>query len=140
MDDNLKIKSDLAIPVHEIEITTSRSGGPGGQHVNKTSTRISVRWNIPATQSFSSEQKNRLLEKLATKITSEGDLIIHSSASRSQLQNKQAALRNLANLVRQALHVPKRRMKTKLPKAAKEARLQAKSHHSNIKKLRNKPI
>jgi len=140
MDDNLKIKDDLAIPAQELEITTSRAGGPGGQHVNKTSTRISIRWNIAATQILSLEQKNRVLEKLAGKITTEGDLIVHNSASRSQLQNKEAALMNLASLIRKALHVPKKRMQTKLPKTAKEARLQAKSHHSNIKKLRNKKL
>lgn len=140
MDGNLKIKNDLAILAHELEITTSRAGGPGGQHVNKTNSRVSVRWNVLVTQILSAEQKARVLEKLAGKITSEGDLIVHNSASRSQLQNKEAALMNLASLVRKALHVPKKRMKTKLPKTAKEARLQAKSHHSNIKKLRSKKL
>ena len=138
MDESLKIKKDLFIPFSELEIIMSRSGGPGGQHVNKASTRVSIRWNIPATQVLSLEQKARVLEKLATKLTNTGDLIVHNSFSRSQLQNKQAALTNLASLIRQALHVPKRRMKTKVPKSAQEARLKSKARHSEIKKLRSK--
>lgn len=137
MDDGLKIKNELVIPAQELEITASRAGGPGGQHVNKTSSRITVRWNLVNTVALSFEQKQRALEKLAGQLTSEGDIIVHNSFSRSQLQNKQAALDNLANIIRKALTVPKRRMKTKVPRGTKEARLQSKSRHSNIKKLRS---
>ena len=137
MDNGLKIKNDIVIPAQELEITASRSGGPGGQHVNKTSSRITVRWNLVNTTVLSFEQKQRALEKMAGQLTTEGDIIIHNSTSRSQLQNKQAALDNLANIIRKALTVPKRRMKTKVPRGTKEARLQSKSRHSNIKKLRS---
>src|SRR6185503_5394789 len=85
MKNDLFIKNGITIPEHELIITTSRSGGAGGQHVNKTDTRITVRWNIKTTTTLTEEQKNYVLEKLQARITSEGDLIIHNSESRSQL-------------------------------------------------------
>ena len=137
MDDHLIIKPDLTIPLQEIAFTASRAGGPGGQHVNKTSTRITVRWNVVNTPSLLPEQKELILQKLTNQLTAEGELIVHNGASRSQSQNKQAALDQLAQIIRKALHVPKRRMKTRVPKSAQKKRLDAKSRHSFIKKLRN---
>jgi len=137
MTENLIIKPGLTIPGHEIEITASRAGGPGGQHVNKTSTRITVRWNVLNSACLLPEQKDRILQKLAGQLTTDGELIVHNGAARSQVQNKLAALANLALIIRKALHVPKRRMKTKVPKLAQEKRLEAKSRHSFIKKMRN---
>jgi len=136
--DDLPIKNGIVIPAHELEISASRSGGPGGQHVNKTSTRISVRWNISTTHALTEEQKARVLQKLSHKLTDDGELIVHSSASRSQVQNKDMALAQLAQEVRQALHVPKKRMATRISKAVKEQRLQKKSQRSFIKKMRGK--
>lgn len=140
MDDKLIIRPDLAIPLHELLITASRAGGPGGQHVNKTNSRITVRWHVAQSPSLSPEQKSRLLTKLAAQLTQDGELVVHNSASRSQQQNKTAALTNLATLVRKALHVPKKRMRTRVPKAAQEQRLAAKTRHSQIKQLRSKKI
>ncbi len=137
MEENLTIKPGLIVPGHEIEVTASRAGGPGGQHVNKTSTRITVRWNVLNTACLLPEQKARVLHKLAGQLTAAGDLVVHNSASRSQTQNKIAALQTLALIIRKALHVPKKRMKTRVPKAAKEKRLDSKSRHGMIKKLRN---
>lgn len=138
MSYDIPIMNVLTIPAHELEITTSRSGGPGGQHVNKTSSRITVRWNIPSSSSLTPEQKDRLLTRLGQQLTNTGDLIVHASASRSQLQNKEAALAALAARIRSALYVPKKRMKTKISTAQKDARLRAKTHRSEIKSLRRK--
>lgn len=140
MKNDLYIKNGITIPDHELEITTSRAGGPGGQHVNKTDTRITVRWNATTTQALTEEQKARVLEKLHNRITSEGDLIVHNSGSRSQNQNKKSALSILAQEIRDALYIPKKRIATKIPKGLKEARLKTKSHRSSIKKMRNKRI
>lgn len=138
MENDVPIKNGIVIPGHEIEITASRAGGPGGQHVNKASTRITVRWNVKNTRALNNEQKERVLQKLQTRLTIDGDLIIHSSSSRSQQQNKEMALSRLAQEIRKALHVPKKRMATGISAAAKEARLYKKRQHSEIKKMRSK--
>lgn len=136
----MPVKNSIIIPDHEIEITASRAGGPGGQHVNKASTRITLRWNIKNTTVLNDEQKERAMQKLASQLTTEGDLIIHNSSSRSQEHNKKMALAELAQKVRKALHVPKKRMATTISKAKKEARLQEKAHRGVTKKLRSKKI
>lgn len=138
MKNDLVIRHDVTIPEHELEITTSRSGGAGGQHVNKTDTRITIRWNVRTTVALTDVQKERVLQKLASKLTGDGDLIVHNSASRSQQQNKKSALAQLAQEVRQALHVPKKRMATRISKGVKESRLRAKTQRSTIKKMRSK--
>jgi len=140
MKNDLFIKNGITIPEHELEITASRSGGAGGQHVNKTDTRITLRWNVKTTAILAEEQKQRILEKLSSRITEEGDLIIHNSESRSQQQNRKNALNNLAAIIRNALHTPKKRIATKISKALKEARLKSKAHRGEIKKMRSKKI
>jgi len=138
MKEDLPIKNGIVIPGYEIEITASKAGGPGGQHVNKADTRITVRWNVNTTSALNEVQKERVLKNLQARLTTEGDLIVHSRASRSQQQNKKTALKILAQEVRKALHVPKKRMKTRTPKGVKEARLREKKRRGETKKMRRK--
>lgn len=140
MADDLFINDDVTIPSHELAIEASRAGGPGGQHVNKTSTRITVRWNLLRTTALSDQQKERVVQKLQNQITSDGDLVIHRSTSRSQQQNKQDALKGLALLIRKALLIPKKRIPTRVSKSAQESRLHAKTERGAIKKMRSKKI
>lgn len=140
MKNDVPIKNGIVIPEHELEITASRSGGAGGQHVNKTSTKITVRWNVKTTQALTEEQKARVLEKLEHRLTTEGDLVIHNSTSRSQDHNRKMALIQLAHEIKKALHVPKKRMKTRVSKEAQEKRLQEKAHRGLIKKRRREKI
>jgi len=135
---DIEVKPGISIPEHEIEITTSRSSGPGGQHVNTSNTRITIRWNLHNTNALTPPQKERAQQKLQSRLTNEGDIIISHSSGRSQLQNKELALKQLANELRNALHVPKKRMATKISKGVKEARLQTKARRSGVKKMRNK--
>lgn len=138
MKDDIHIKNSIVIPGHEIEVTASRSGGPGGQHANKASTRATVRWNVQSTTALDEMQKIRVLQKLQARLTKDGDLIIHDSTSRSFQKNKKMALMRLAGEIRKALHVPKKRIPTRVPKAKKEARLQEKMRRSKVKQLRSK--
>jgi len=140
MKNDLPIKNGMVIPGYEIEVTASRAGGPGGQHVNKSDTRITVRWNVKNTRALNENQKERVLQNLQSRLTSDGDLIIHDSSSRSQQQNKKNALTRLAQAVRKALYVPKKRMATRVSKAVKEARLREKKRRGKIKKMRSKKI
>lgn len=140
MKQDIPIKNSLVIPADEIEILLSRSGGAGGQHVNKTETKVTIRWNVKISRALTEEQKNRILQNLAGKLSNEGDLIIHNSSSRSQQQNKELAIKNFVKIIRKALYVPKIRMKTTISQAVKEARLQEKARHSLIKKMRSKKI
>jgi len=138
MKNDLPIKNSIVIPEYELEITASRAGGPGGQHVNKTDTRITVRWNVIHTVALNEEQKGRVLLNLQARLTGDGDLIVHNSESRSQQQNKKLALANLADEIRKALYVPKKRKPTKVTRSATESRLQSKLQRSTVKKTRSK--
>ncbi len=136
MSQDLFIKKGVVIDGSEFDISASRAGGPGGQHVNKASTAIMIRWNVDRSNSLSHEQKQLLRSKLSSRMTIEGDLIVRNGSSRSQLKNKESALKQLALLIRNGLHAPKKRMKTKVSKESKEKRLKIKSHRSKLKKLR----
>jgi ribosome-associated protein len=137
---DLYIKPGITIPEYELEITASRAGGPGGQHVNKTNSRITVRWHVANSHALPPQLKDRLLEKLAAQISAEGFLIVHNSTSRSQQQNKIAALANLAQIIRNGLYVPKKRIPTKISATTHEVRLQKKTQRGHTKKLRQKKI
>ncbi|MGB8467955.1 MAG: alternative ribosome rescue aminoacyl-tRNA hydrolase ArfB [Candidatus Babeliales bacterium] len=138
MKEDLFIQEGIIIPYHELVIATSRSGGPGGQHVNKTNTAIEVRWSVDTSNALTVAQKELIKQKLASRLTTQGELIVTASVSRSQLHNKKVALDQLATLVRKALYVPKKRKKMKVPEGVKEARLHEKAQRSEVKRLRSK--
>ena len=137
---DIYIKNGITIPENELEVTASRSSGAGGQHVNKTSTKITVRWNVKNSNALPDELKERIIQKLQSQLTLEGDLIVHNSESRSQQQNKKMAFSRLAHIIRQALHVDKKRTATKISKGTKAGRIHSKKHRSEIKKMRSKKI
>lgn len=123
----------------ELTFSASRSSGPGGQHVNKTSTKVELRFNIPNSVLFTDEEKDILIDKLKNKINSEGELIIISQESRSQLKNKETALTKFYELLEKALTPLKKRKPIKLTQAAKEKRLEAKRIQSKKKEQRKAP-
>jgi ribosome-associated protein len=134
--DALGVTRTVAIPRTELEAKATRSGGPGGQHVNTSSTRIELRWNVRTSRALSEEQRARVLEKLATRLDADGAVRVVSSEHRSQLQNREAAEVRLASLVRGARTVPKVRKATKPSRAAKARRLDEKKKHSEKKQRR----
>jgi ribosome-associated protein len=126
----------LAIPEDELEFQASRSGGPGGQHVNTSSTRVEVRWNVASTRALTDRERALVRVKLASRLDAMGWLRVVSSETRSQTRNKEAALRRLEALVARALIVPKPRKVTQVPKGEKERRLAAKRQRSRLKRDR----
>lgn len=132
----LNVTPTLAIPRSELQYRASRSGGPGGQHVNTSSTRIELLWDLNGSRAVTDEQRERIKTKLAARLDSDGMVRVVASDRRSQGQNKLAADIRLATLVRHALHVPKKRRATRPTKASKEKRLSEKKRHSDKKKNR----
>jgi ribosome-associated protein len=134
--DGLRVTASVEIPRTELVVRATRSGGPGGQHVNTSSTRIELLWNVTASQALTESQRARVLQKLGTRMDSDGFVRVVSSESRSQRQNRTAAEERLAELVRRALVVPKKRIRTKPPRRATEARLAEKKRRGEKKRWR----
>jgi ribosome-associated protein len=132
----LEVSESLAIPRWELEVRASRSGGAGGQHVNTSSTRIELLWNVARSTVLDDERRARVAARLATRIDGDGWLRVVSSARRSQQQNREAAEARLAELVRAALVVPKRRRPTKPTRASKEERMKDKRKRGETKRMR----
>jgi ribosome-associated protein len=134
--DSLTITPEISIPRGELTYRATRSGGPGGQHVNTSSTRIELLWDVSHSRAVTDEQRERIRAKLAPRLDAEGLVRVVASDHRSQQQNRGAADERLAALVRHALHVPKKRRKTKPPAAAKERRIKSKKLRSEKKRDR----
>jgi ribosome-associated protein len=135
VSDALEVTDRVAIPRDELSIRASRSGGAGGQHVNTSSTRIELLWNVAQTRALPDDAREGVLQRLRSRTNADGFIRIVSSEHRSQLRNRQAEER-LAKIVRGALTVPRARRKTAPTRASKEARLQAKKRRAEIKKRR----
>jgi ribosome-associated protein len=127
---------DPSILHHELSFRTSRSGGKGGQNVNKVSTKVELLFDVKSSVHLSEEQKQKILQRLQNRITSEGILQIISQTERSQYANKLKALNQFDRLIRNAFVEKKKRIATKISKAAKERRLQSKKIVSEKKQLR----
>ncbi|HSJ06820.1 MAG TPA: alternative ribosome rescue aminoacyl-tRNA hydrolase ArfB [Longimicrobiales bacterium] len=132
----LRVTDDLAIPIAELTYAATRSGGPGGQHVNTSATRVEVTFDVGASAALTEDQRQRITERLANRIDGAGILRLASSAHRSQHQNREDVTARLARLLYDALQERKPRKKTRVPRAAKEARLRQKKKRSQVKKKR----
>jgi ribosome-associated protein len=124
------------IPASELVEQASRSGGPGGQHVNTSSTRVTLRWNLRETRGLRPEARTRALARLATRLTRAGEIVLHADSHRSRRRNQQDARERLQALVAEALVVEKPRRATKPTRASRGRRLDAKRRRGDSKQLR----
>ena len=136
MHEDLIINSRVTIPAAELWFEASRSSGPGGQHVNKTNSRVTLKWNLSTSSALNNTQRRRVMHALANRIDKAGVLSIHVQTARSQLANRETARERLAELIARALFIPKTRKATKPSRGAKERRLKAKKNRSQIKSSR----
>ncbi len=136
----IEIGDGLAIPDEEVSFVTSRSGGPGGQNVNKLETRVTLRFELAASASLTDEQKDRLRERLATRITRAGIFQVTSQKHRTQADNREAAIARFAELLCEGLREEAPRKKTRVPKAARRRRIESKRRRGERKKQRTARI
>jgi len=129
-------KLGIRIPAAEIVFTATRSGGPGGQNVNKVSTRIELRFNVVRSSALSDQEKEIILFKLKNRINSEGELIVISRSERTQLMNRKKAEERFFKLLAEALTIKRKRKPTKATKASKIKRIEKKKKRGAMKRLR----
>lgn len=133
MNDDLIVTGSVRIPRHEIDMSFSASGGPGGQHANKAATRVELRVDLTTSSAFSPAQRTRVIERLGDEIR------VVADDERSQVRNRALAEERLVARLQSALHVQRSRRKTKPTRGSQERRLKAKKGRSDIKRQRRRP-
>jgi ribosome-associated protein len=140
MPDDLPITDHLIIPGDELTLTAARASGPGGQHVNKTSSKVILSWDLANSRAVDDVVRNKLLDRLSSRITRDGILPIHVDSERSQHRNRELARARLVALINDALHEDPKRRPTRIPRSQKKRRLENKRRRSETKKARQKPV
>jgi len=135
----LEITDQISIPAEELKFTASLSGGPGGQNVNKVSSRITLWFDVVNSPSLSPDKKELVMRRLKTRIGKDGVLRVTSQQTRSQTENRELAIKRFVELLRDAIKQVPIRKKTRVSKAAKLRRLEEKRSHSVVKRGRSKP-
>ena len=138
--DDLIINDRLTIPAAEVRISFARSGGPGGQNVNKVATKVELRWKPEQSAVLASDEMSRLIERLSPRLTDDGDLIVTSSRTRDQSRNREDARTKLAALIRQATEPAKVRKKTRPSRKSVQQRIDEKRIHARLKADRRAPL
>lgn len=134
----LRINSHTAIPSSELAFRFSRSGGPGGQNVNKLETKVELLFDVAASAGLTDEQKQLVFSREKNRIDSDGTLRVTAQESRSQFENREAAVGKFISLLAAALAKRKKRVRTRAPKASKEKRIEGKKKRGKIKQMRGR--
>ncbi len=138
MGEDIEVGEGVRIPLGELTYRATRAGGPGGQHVNTSATRIELTWDVAGSPSLTDEQRARLRERLASRMDQAGVLRVVSAVHRSQHRNREEATERLRRTVERALRPPRPRRATKVPRAQKEKRLRDKKQRSEVKRRRGR--
>jgi ribosome-associated protein len=137
--DDLRVRRGLVIPAGELRVSASRSSGPGGQHVNKSNTRVTLRWNIQESEALSDRQRALLLSRLDHRLTRGGELILHAGRARSRARNLERVRERLVEVVLEGLATTRKRIATKASAGARKRQVQQKKHRSAVKSQRRRP-
>jgi len=137
--DRLQITPTLCIPLSELTYRATRAGGPGGQHVNRSATKVELWWDAAASPSLTAAQRARVLARLGSRLDTHGRIRLTAASSRSQKQNRERVTERFQRLLADAVRPPKVRKKTAVPKRAKRARLEDKRRRATLKAQRRKP-
>jgi len=135
----VRVNRTVQLPLAELDVSFSRSGGPGGQHANTSSTKVELRWDLEASSALTPRQKQLVRSRLGSRLTDEGVLVLQSSEHRSQTRNREAAVARLVALLSDALRVSPTRRPTRPTRAARQRRLEAKRRRGDTKALRRPP-
>lgn len=138
-DGFLRISPTLAVPLEEFELTFVRASGPGGQHVNKTSSAVQLRFDVDGSKSLDDKLRRRLKDIAGNRLTNAGEIVLTAQRFRSREQNRRDAFDRIEKLLLRASRVRKRRRKTQVPRAARERRLDDKRKRAEKKRLRGTP-
>lgn len=133
------VNRTVQLPLAELEVSFSRSGGPGGQHANTSSTKVELRWDLEASSALTPQQKQLVHSRLGSRLTDDGVLVLQSSEHRSQTRNREAAVARLVALLGDALRVSPTRRPTRPTRAARQRRIEAKRRRGDTKALRRPP-
>lgn len=139
MSDDLVLADGTTIADDELDVSFVRSGGPGGQHVNTSATKVELRFDVPGSGSLDRVQKDRITAALASRLTGDGVLVLQAGEFRSQARNREAAVGRLRNLLDEALRPRRRRIRTRVPRSERRRRREDKRRRAERKRLRRAP-
>ncbi len=137
--DDLRVRRGLVIPAGELRASASRSSGPGGQHVNKSNTRVTLRWSIETSEVLSDRQRALLRSRIDHRLTQAGELILHSGRARSRTRNLERVRERLVEIVAEGLATARARVATKASAGARKRQAERKRQRSEVKRRRRRP-